>query len=190
VSCHWKKNRDETKRRFINWWNREGLLIGSCPWDTIPEIGTPHADVPDPGPPVSNQQRWADAQWRARADRHQLSRHAYPANILPLTDTNLGPGSLALFLGAEPEMDERTVWYRPCITDPESHPPLRFDAEKKWWKIQEAIIRENVRLREGDYIVACPDLIENFDILASLRGIQPLLVDLLEQLLEKVQAYR
>ena len=141
----------------------------------------PHADVPDPGPAASLQQRWLDPNWRAAHQRRRISRRAFPADTLPIAETDVGPGSLGTFLGSEPHFDDVTAWYDPCIADPRPHPLLRFDPGQKWWKVHEAIIRANVAASKGNYFVGCPDLIENFDTLAQLRGTQTLLTDLYDR---------
>ena len=58
---------------------------------------------------------------------------------------------------------------------------MRFDPSNEWWKITEETIRESRRAAGGNYLVGCPDLIENLDILASLRDSQTLLMDMLER---------
>ena len=47
--------------------------------------------------------------------------------------------------------------------------------------MHEAIARECVALSEGNYFVGYPDLIENFDTLAALRGNKNLLFDLIDR---------
>jgi hypothetical protein len=64
---------------------------------------------------------------------------------------------------------------------PEKRGPLRFDPENRWWKIHAATLRESAALARGKYLVGCPDLIENVDILASLRGMSALFLDMLER---------
>jgi hypothetical protein len=65
--------------------------------------------------------------------------------------------------------------------NPESYPPLRFDAGNKWQRIHEQTLAACARLGRGKYLVGCPDLIENIDILAALLDPQLLLYDLIER---------
>jgi hypothetical protein len=67
------------------------------------------------------------------------------------------------------------------VAEPERLPPLRFDESNPWWITGEKIIRACVELSQGQYLVGCPDLIENVDILSSLRGGQTLCLDLIER---------
>ncbi|MCX5770068.1 MAG: hypothetical protein NTZ09_07330 [Candidatus Hydrogenedentes bacterium] len=172
----WKDNWDETRGRFRGWWRRTGLLVST--WGEPPR-GAPHIAVDDPGRPRNNTQRWADAPWRARAERHALAYQDFPLEKLPLADTTLGPGSLSLMLGAQPEFAETTVWFRRRADDAALWAPLAFDRANRWWKLHRDILEENLRASRGQYLVPCPDLVENLDVLASLRGTQQLMIDLL-----------
>jgi len=178
----WKENWNETKRRFIDWWDRKGLVIGQ--WGA-PEIGHPvHEKVPAPVVPETWDERYCNAAFRAVENHYHLSRSVFPLDVLPLADGYLGPGSLALFLGSKPGFSQNTVWFHPCMEDepePEQLPPLRFDAGHPWWRKTEEILRCCAELARGKYIVGCPDLIENLDILSSLRGGQTLCMDMVER---------
>ncbi len=178
----WKSNWDQTRSRFINWWNHDGLLVGM--WGA-PDIGRAvHETVAAPTCPPTLEERYCNAAFRAAENHHRLSRSIFPLDVLPSATTDLGPGSLSLFLGSRPDFAEDTVWFNPCIegvAEPEKLPPLRFDPAHPWWRITEDILRRCVERSQGRYLVGCPDLIENFDVLSSLRGAQTLLMDMVER---------
>jgi len=178
----WKDNWGQTQKRFVNWWNRQGLLIGM--WGA-PEVERAiHEQVEAPIVPDSLQKRYCNADFRAKENHYRLSRSVFPLDVLPMATTDLGPGSLALFLGAEPDFAPDTVWFHPCIegeAEPEKLPPWRFDPRHPWWRITEDILQRCIELSRGKYIVGCPDLIENMDVLSSLRGAQTLLLDMVER---------
>jgi hypothetical protein len=178
----WKSNWEQTKQRFINWWNHEGLLVGM--WGA-PETGrSVHESVPAPVKPESLEERYCNASFRAEENHYRLSRSIFPLDVLPTASTDIGPGSLATFLGSKPGFAEDTVWFHSCIeneSEPETLPPLRFDETNSWWKVSGAVIRACVELSRGKYIVGCPDLVENMDVLSSLRGAQTLCMDMVER---------
>lgn len=178
----WKANWEETKRRFVKWWDRDGLLVGM--WGA-PDAGrSVHETVAAPIPPVTLEERYSNATFRALENHHRLSRSIFPLDVLPSATTDLGPGSLALFLGSQPGFAADTVWYHPCMEDelePERLPPLRFDENNLWWRVTEDILRHCARLGRGKYFATCPDLIENMDVLSSLRGAQTLCLDMVER---------
>ena len=37
----------------------------------------------------------------------------FPAEVMPVANTDIGPGSLSLFMGGEADLSEETVWYMP-----------------------------------------------------------------------------
>ena len=135
--------------------------------------------------PESIKERYTNASWRSQYNHWKVSQEYFGADILPLPPTDIGPGSLALYLGSEPGFSERTVWFEPStmasLEHPEDLAPLRFSTENHWWKITQEFLSASQKLANGNYLVGCPDLVENIDILASLRGDQTLLMDLYDR---------
>ena len=175
----WQPNWQETKRHFVDWWNREGLVVtvGSHPQ------AIPHEVVTDPGP-CGMVEAYENGALRARRNHFILAQQQFPADGLPISRTDIGPGSLALALGSEPGFSPETVWFEPCIhevSDPEALAPLTFDADSHWWKVTETTCRACMELAEGKYLVGCPDLVENIDILSALRNPQTLMMDMIER---------
>ena len=188
MDCAWKSNWEETKRHFVDWWHHEGMVLHI---NGIPGSDNRNEVAEHPGEAPDIDYFYTQPEWRARWNHYHLSRQPYPGDAFPIASTDIGPGSLALFMGSEPKLAEDTVWFMPCIdpADPESHPPLRFDPESRWWKITEATLCACATLGRGKYTVGCPDLIENIDIVAALRDPQLLLMDMIERptwVLEKV----
>jgi hypothetical protein len=178
----WKENWDETRRHFVDWWNHEGLVLSV--WWGAPARGGPRVDLEAPPEPASVEESYTDFEARARRSHYSLACGESPADTLPIADTGIGPGSLALYVGSEPGFSKETVWFEPSmkdVADPEKLPPLEFDPENRWWKLTEATARACVELAGGDYLVGLPDLIENIDILAALRDPQTLLMDMIER---------
>lgn len=178
----WKSNWPQTQQRFLKWWNHEGLLVGM--WGAPETDRCIHESVTPPVVPPTLDQRYCDAAFRAEQNHYRLSRSIFPLDVIPSATTDLGPGSLALFCGSQPGFAEDTVWFYPSFEDvenPESLPPLKFDGSGHWWKTTEAILRACAEKARGKYLVGCPDLIENMDVLSSLRGAQTLMIDMLER---------
>lgn len=174
-STLWKDNWDESRPHYDRWWRREDFVVNA--WNSY-EPDVPHADVVDPGKAPSLEALYTDPHWRAQATRYRLAHAAYPLDLFPLANTDIGPGSLGMLLGAAPEFAEDTVWLNPVIDDPETCGELRFDAGCHWWKVHEAVIRANVEASGGSYFVGSPDFVEGLDTLAALRGSQELMLDL------------
>lgn len=44
----WKSNLEETKQRYINWWNHKGIILNM--WEHFQEGVQPHAEITPPAP--------------------------------------------------------------------------------------------------------------------------------------------
>jgi len=173
----WKPDWPQARENHVRWWNREGLVL----WLTAPRE-TPIEPIAKPTRPDDLVQRWVDPVYRCNADEYRLARTAHLADAFPFLSTQIGPGSLGTFIGSEPEFAETTVWYRPCIDNPDTYGSVRFDpAGNKWFDAHLALIDEALRRADGRYFVGVPDLIENLDTLAALRDTEKLMVDLIER---------
>lgn len=147
-------------------------------------LPAPREDVADPGDPPAGVDPHAAPQWRAARTHRNLAATEFLADTLPIARICIGPGSLALMLGAQPGFSPETVWFNPTMAadaDPENRPPLTIDPANEWMAIHEQTARACADLARGRYGVGCQDLVENIDILASLREPQNLLMDMIER---------
>ncbi len=110
-----------------------------------------------------------------------MARTYYGGDAFPYMDTHIGPGTMSLYLGAQPEFQHNTVWYRKCVTDIPSAVPPTFDEQNPYWQASLRIAREGVERLSGRALVSFPDLIENLDTISSLFGNKELLFALIEQ---------
>ena len=174
----WKPDWPKAKENLVRWWNRKGLALSL----TAPRA-KPIEPVPPPPPePADLQVRWTDPAWRVGQAESQIAGGHHYAEAYPCFDAQIGPGSLGTFLGAEPRFAPETVWYDPCIADPDAYGPIRLNpVGNKWLDVHMRLIDEGLRRARGRFIVAMPDLIENIDTLAAMRGSEPLLVDLVDR---------
>jgi len=174
----WKAHWPQAKANLIKWWAREGLALSL----TAPRR-EPIEDIAEPPPaPDDAQAYYSDPAFRSSQAEHQMARTCYLGEAFPYFDTKMGPGTLGKFLGARPRFTHRTVWYDPCIEDPETFGPIRFTpAGNEWWDAHLRLIDEGLRRAEGRYLVGVPDLVENLDTLAAMRGSENLLMDLVER---------
>ena len=173
----WKPDWPAAKENLARWWRREGMAL--C---LIAPRAKPVEKVPKPQAPADLPARWTDPVFRCDRAEHEMANQLFAAEAFPLFDTQIGPGSLGTFLGAEPRFAETTVWYEPCIDDPDAFGGIRFDpAGNRWLDVHMAVIEEGLRRSGGRYLVGMPDLIENIDTLAAMRGNEELLCDLLDR---------
>lgn len=172
----WKTNFDESKQRYTDWWNQKGLVISM--WEHLEKEGAPHEIVAAPAAAKDLNQYWFDPQWRADNLHHQLSKSSFMADILPVANTHLGPGSLASALGAELGGGDDTIWikHRDDLGD-----EVIFDEKSKWWQLHIDLLKACKAKADGRYLVGCPDLVEGLDTLASMRGPEAVLMDMMMQ---------
>ncbi|MCC6424097.1 MAG: hypothetical protein IT447_11515 [Phycisphaerales bacterium] len=176
MSLRWKPDWLEVRQRYMKWWKHEGLVLQvQAPADR------PMENLERPVPPATLEQCWLDPVYRIKKAEYDLSRLFLGGDNIPFLELHLGPGNLATFLGSEPGYMPDTIWFEPCMSDIETAPPLRFDPANRHFQSQLALLREGMRINNGRFLVAVPDLIENIDTLASLRGPQELMIDMLEQ---------
>ena len=165
----------EVKERFEAWWNRS-----SCGRPLMSVIARRDGDWPDAIPqPQNNEQNHLDPDFNVKRYRYSLPAHRFMAEAFPNTNVNIGPGSLAAYLGSEPVFEPGTVWYTPCIKDFASL-ELKFDPDNYWFKRHTEAIKRQVELSNGEFLVGIPDLVEGMDILSAMRGPMEFCYDLVD----------
>lgn len=172
----WKSNLEETKQRYINWWNHKGIILNM--WEHFQEGVRPHADIACPAPPKDLSQKWFDPQWRAEYLDWYVAHSCLKADILPVANTQLGPGSLAAILGGVFEGGEDTIWIHP---DPEFNDEIVFNPEHPNWILHKELLKACKAKADGHYYVGMPDLMEGLDVLAALKGTDRVLLDTVMQ---------
>ena len=176
----WKANLDETKQHYINWWNHQGIVLNM--WEHFQEGVTPHAEVPAPKPYRDLNQRWFDPEWRAEYLDWYVAHSSLMADILPVANTQLGPGSLAAILGGVFEGGEDTIWIHPRpVVDGSSADEIVFDPNHPNWLLHKALLKACKRKAQGHYYVGMPDLMEGLDVLAAIKGTDKVLLDTVMQ---------
>jgi len=183
----WKANWAESRRHYVDWWDRRGLVL--CSWGANVPAARPHAFIGEAPPLLAASEYekrvryYEDVEWKAAYQRWRFAQTDFGLDILPLANIDIGPGSLALALGCEPGFSPETVWFEPAwkdVADVRDIPPVRFNPKARWWKVHEAQSRAMARAANGAFLCALPDLVENVDILSALRDPQTLMMDMAE----------
>ena len=172
----WKSNLEETKQRYINWWNHKGIILNM--WEHFQEGVQPHAEITPPAPAKDLSQKWFDPQWRAEYLDWYVAHSSLKADILPVANTQLGPGSLAAILGGVFEGGEDTIWIHP---NPDFTDEIVFNLEHPNWILHKELLKACKAKANGHYFVGMPDLMEGLDVLAALKGTDRVLLDTVMQ---------
>ena len=168
----WKQNLEETKKHYINWWNHKGIVLNM--WEHFQEGVKPHADIHAPKPYRDLNQRWFDPEWRAEYLDWYVAHSSLMADMLPVANTQLGPGSLAAILGGVFEGGEDTIWIHP---DPNYTDDIKFDPQHPNWLLHKELLKACKAKAQGHYYVGMPDLMEGMDVLAAIKGTDKVLLD-------------
>lgn len=160
----------EQTERVDAWWHGRGVVSATVP----PRFGiddTMTAEAAYLVPEETARRRDAEARaWTWHGD------------AVPHVPTYIGPGSLAIFLGSRPETVDGSVWFHEANGWSGDPADLRFEESNPWWRRTEALIEAmRDRATDGAYRIACPDLVENWDILASLTGATDLLMKMIDE---------
>ncbi len=178
MNATYKKNWEETKEKLIRWWNHENtgrpvMMVMAKKDEKVPlDPKYAYNDVMEkytnPEKMVAHFRNWAEnIEWMGES--------------FPNMSADFGPGSVAGYLGSEIKFAERTVWFEECVEDWDEVPPLKFDPENKWFKKHIEVVKECTRLAKGDFLTTIPDLMENIDVFASLRGAQDTIFDMMDE---------
>ena len=163
------------RKRMRNWWageslGRPAILIMS----RNPAIGV----APSPPPGCGCRFTLRDLDYRVSQAIHQCRSQMYFAEAIPHVQPNLGPCSLALYLGCGWIEQPDTIWHEPCIDDLATHEFVVSDDNYPWKFTRDFIERLH---QEAGALVAFPDFTEGLDILAAMRGTETIMLDMIEQ---------
>lgn len=195
----WKSNLAETKKHYIDWWNHRGIVLNM--WEHFQQGVQPHGPYANEKPIVLTQesannygtgsfnlpgapqtqdlnQRWFDPEWRAEFLDWYVGHSCFKADMLPVANTQLGPGSMAAILGSVFEGGEDTIWIHP---DPHYSDDFSFDPNHPNFKLHMDLLKACVERSKGNYYVGMPDLMEGLDVLAAMKGTDKVLMDTLTQ---------
>ena len=147
-------------------------------WEHFQEGVQPHAEITPPALAKDLSQKWFDPQWRAEYLDWYVAHSSLKADILPVANTQLGPGSLAAILGGVFEGGEDTIWIHP---HPDFTNEIVFNPEHPNWILHKELLKACKAKANGHYFVGMPDLMEGLDVLAALKGTDRVLLDTVMQ---------
>ena len=171
---------DSARDRLTTWW--KGGDIGR----PVMLLTAPRREPIEHIPALPEPEGWTtrystrDFDYRVNLAARACIYDHYLGEAMPQVAPDLGANCLALYLGCRGVDGMDTVWFRPCIAEPETA-RFEFDPDGFYWQFTLRLAREQARIGAGKFLTSFPDLIEGLDTLAAMRDTQPLLVDLLER---------
>ena len=147
-------------------------------WEHFQAGVQPHADIPMPPAPRDLNQKWFDPEWRADYLDWYVAHSSLMADMLPVANTQLGPGSLAAILGGVFEGGEDTIWIHP---NPNYSDDIVFNPNHPNYLLHKDLLKACRQKAQGHYYVGMPDLMEGLDVLAAIKGTDQVLLDTVMQ---------
>jgi 5-methyltetrahydrofolate--homocysteine methyltransferase len=179
-SLLYKEDADAARDRLAAWWR--GADIGRPAMALFAPRDPPAERVPARPAPAGWQTDYSmsDFDFRVYLARRACVDRWYLGEAFPYVAPDLGPGCLGLYLGCRGVDMPGTVWFEPCLREPEAA-RFEFDPDNACWQFTLRLARAQLALGRGKFLVQFPDLIEGLDTLAALRGTEALLTDLVER---------
>ena len=175
---------NEQKKKYNAFWNRDYderaalFLSVPAPADT-PII----FDLPAVKAPEDIIGRWENTEFRAYEYKQRVHKTLFMAEGIPTVWPNFGPGVLAAMLGSDYTYYPNTVWFgkEPLIQDWSDLDKMNLLPENPMNKLVLDLTRKFCEGSNGHYMVGMTDMGGNLDIVASLRGTERLLYDMVDE---------
>ena len=176
------ENWERIQQAFETWWAHD--------------LGRPIIQAYGPGSSGKAFGFWCFLRYKDDIDALKNELEGFPQTLscagdaFPTLLPNLGPGSLATHFSGYLSFDEfnNTVWFE----DPQPWEVVEkmiFDQNGEWWLYTQMVNQLAADAGKGPYLVGITDIGGILDVLASLRGTENLLMDLLHEP-ERVDAMR
>jgi len=107
----------------------------------------------------------------------------FVGEYMPFYWFSYGPDTFAGYLGAELRFQpgfDNTSWSIPFVKDWDDT-GIKFHREGEWWQKTLETMSVMKKTLDGKMLITPPDLSANLDALAAIRGIENLLLDMVEQ---------
>ena len=128
----YKPDWEEAKARFNAWWQRSSIdrpaiqVLG-----IYDEPLEPLIEIPEP---ADDRDRFLNVERQIKIAQNSVRQYSILAESYPQINLNIGPGSLAIYLGSEPIFHPTTVWFKDVVEDWREFGPLKYDPDNYWLK--------------------------------------------------------
>lgn len=179
----YKSDWDETKENYIHWWAHE--YFGRCAISVTAPRAIPIPGDPSPSFPTTVEGRWFDFDFIDAINDHSMRHTYYGGEAFPVWHPGY-PGWTchSCMLGADIELDFDTGWIYPIIDNADlieyDFHNLKIDMNNKWLQLTLEALRTGVEKSRGKCIPTVGAFGATGDTLASLRGTDKLLIDLID----------
>ncbi len=176
---------NEIKQKFEDWWHQKNTgrpLMHICVKKS--EDIKSHKEFF-----LSPEDYFTGASNIVKYYKYYMENYKFYAEGFMDFKVNLGPGSLALYVGAEPSFSWDTLWYKEISEeDWEKLLEQKFEIDSFWIEKHIKLIEDIKALTNDEFFIPMPDIVESIDTMAALRGAQELCYDLIDEE-EKMKEY-
>lgn len=176
----YKKNWEEAKIKWKNYWKRQNtgrpLMCVIAEKDEAKNLKY-EAELR----PRDMDDKYLNAERIVERFRYFCETHEFLAESFPNLSVDFGPGSMAAYLGCDIVFNEDTVWFEEFVEDWTEYKKLEFDHENVWLKKHIELFHKVKELVGNDFYISIPDIMENIDVLASMRGAQSTIFDMIDE---------
>jgi hypothetical protein len=178
---------EKTKERFRAWWQQEIvdriMIQAYAPRKKV--SGEKHFSE-SWWCSFSAVKRWAESGFEMEPLLTEMEKRIkgmyFGGDAIPRFFVNLGPGSIAAYLGCRAIFRNDTVWFGPpVINDWSDLETLSFDPDNKLWRATKELTEYAGKRGEGRFLVTLFDILGATDLIPWLRGTEKFCIDLIEQ---------
>ena len=157
------------------WWRGE-VIDRACV-----QVYCPRRDGP-PARGPAGPRRYLDIEWLLDQAQQHAERTAYLGEAFPCFWPNVGPETLAAYLGCTLHFDEATSWADPLpVPAGCDWPDLKFDPANSYYRFIRDVTRQAMERFAGQIIVGVTDIHNGADTLAAIRDPEQLCLDMIER---------
>lgn len=167
-----KEDWPQAVERLMAWWQGE-IIDRACVQVTCPKPGAG---------PVTNDRLWLDADAQLDQAEQRFGSRLFLGEAFPVWWPNIGPETLAGYLGCEIEFSEHTSWTHPLpAAEDGGIPELHFDPSNKYYQWVRKATALGMERLAGKAIVGVTDIHNGGDTLAAIRDPEQLCLDMIER---------
>lgn len=175
----YKENWEATKAKWESYWKRENK------GRPLMYVIADKEEAKDPARAEALKSRdmddkYLNAERIVERFRYYCETHEFLGESFPNLSIDFGPGSMAGYVGCNIVFQERTVWFEHFVNDWKEHGDIVFDENNEWFKKHIQLFKDVKALAGDDFLIGIPDIMENVDVLASMRGVQDLIFDIID----------
>ena len=171
-------NLDQILNRFEAFWKCE-IIDRPMYSIVIPKEQENQVKIEWPDYQGNWEKRWLDIDFRVQEDEVRIQNHYYFGDAIPFVCPGMGTDILAASNNCSYRFDGITGWSLHDLSDWSLESKFHFDKSNKYYKAQMEYVRKSIDNGKGKYVIGHPDYHPTGDQLASMRGTENALMDLI-----------